>query len=655
MSRHGVVAAGLALLLSGCRTASTPARLPDGPGGPLLVLAAPDASVWVQLLRASGASARVGTLDEMLARRAGVITPGAQLVAEQAAALRRWVSRGARVVTAHAGTIEALGFSRGEPLAVGEATTDGVAARWPRPEPVRPLQAGPPLADVRVHTAVGHAALVASARLGRGGVLGVATDPIGRGEVGYERFPGLGRLMASWTGAPRGPARIAAELYVDPTVSAGTPADLAGRLAGARAVHVAGWYLDAADPSLDYPYGALVDALHAQGVLAYAWIEPPFVGGRLWDDHPECRERTASGADAVAGGRRLIALEEPSCMDLAWATWERLVTSFPWDGVNVAGLHFEADEPAGAETPYHPAALGRFGRDPRADAGGFRRYRTDLVVELNESVLRRLNGLPGASEMAFALTTAGGDGASAPDAAIGTDPVRLAAVAAAQGAALHVGGGDAAAEGPQRYNRMAPAVAALMPPGQGLVDVAAGPPGAESDLTAMAASQSSGRVAVDAATSLAPGDVDHLALALGANVQVFDSGVRAPATVTVSAPGGPAWGRLLLDGQPWPAARGSAVVPGGDHQLVWGRGGPDGPSLVRLTGELGTAAIHGRAMTFSYDSRPPALAVVEPRPVELLVDDAPAPASSVERPSGGFVVRLPPGTHRVEMRFGAER
>jgi hypothetical protein len=328
-----MVAAGLALVLSGCRTAAAPPPLPEGPGGPLLVLAATDAGVWVQLLRASGASARVGTLDEMLERRAGVITPGAELVAGHTEAVRRWVARGGRAVSAHAGVLRAVGFSRPAEVTVDRASMDGLDARWPQPDTVRPLAAGGSLVDFRAHASGAGATLVASARLGRGAVLAVAMDPIKRGEAGYERLPSLGRLMASWTEAPPGPARTAAEIYVDPTTFPGTATELAARLAGAGTVHVAGWHLDA------HPYEALIDALHAQGVLAYAWLDGPAVGGTLWDDHPECREQTAAGRDAQAGGRKLVALEEPACMDLAWKTWERLVTSYPWDGVNVSGLH----------------------------------------------------------------------------------------------------------------------------------------------------------------------------------------------------------------------------------------------------------------------------------------------------------------------------
>jgi hypothetical protein len=657
-----MVAAGLALVLSGCRTAAAPPPLPEGPGGPLLVLAATDAGVWVQLLRASGASARVGTLDEMLERRAGVITPGAELVAGHTEAVRRWVARGGRAVSAHAGVLRAVGFSRPAEVTVDRASMDGLDARWPQPDTVRPLAAGGSLVDFRAHASGAGATLVASARLGRGAVLAVAMDPIKRGEAGYERLPSLGRLMASWTEAPPGPARTAAEIYVDPTTFPGTATELAARLAGAGTVHVAGWHLDA------HPYEALIDALHAQGVLAYAWLDGPAVGGTLWDDHPECREQTAAGRDAQAGGRKLVALEEPACMDLAWKTWERLVTSYPWDGVNVSGLHFEPAEPAEGETPYHPAALARFGGDPRVDPERFRRFRTELVAELNEEVLRRLNGVPRAAGMGFALTTVAGDGGpgTAPAPSLGTDPARLAGVATAQGAALHVvvpaAGG---AEGPQRLNRVAPAIAALMPPGQGVADLVVGErdgrgatgrtTAAEFDLSVMAAAQGSGRVGVLDAGAAAPPDLDHLPRALGASVQVFDSGVKSPSTVTVSAPGGAGYARLRLDGQPWPAAVGHAVVPAGDHRLEWIRGAPEGPSLLRLTGELGTAALHGEAMTFSYDSRPPALAVVDPRPVALTVDGVTVPPTVVERPSGGFVVTLPPGTHRVELRFGADR
>lgn len=626
MTGRRLIAAGLTALVAGCRPATEP-PLPDGPPMPLVVLAAPDADVWVQLLRASGAAARVGTLGEMLDRRAGVISAGARLVGDQVEELRQWISSGGRAVTAHDGLVEAVGFARARTTAVARVVLDGVTTEWPATEQVRPLAPTRRIVDFRGLAMSGGDAVVASAGVGDGAVLATAINPLDRGEVGHERLPFLGRLAASWTRAPAGPSRVAVEVYLDPAQLAGTAQQVAARLSGMAAVHVAGRDFDADDSSQFSVYNELVEALHAQGVLAYAWVEPLVAVPRFLDEQPACR-RMPTATDPSLRERPAVALQDPTCLSLAWSAWERFVTSFAWDGANVTGLASDSEH-------------------------------TEFAVGVSEAVLARLNGLPRAGEIAFELTIGGGT------ALTDADRTRLADVAARNGAALQVREplSSAMSIGPQRFNGIAPLVTGLMPPRQGFVSLQVGsPPGAhlsqrmtgsELDLSVMAAGQSSGRIAIETAGSIGDADLDHLPRALGATAEVFDSGLRSASTVIAAAPGGTAYGRATVDGKRWPAALGHAVVPSGDHRIEWQRGAPEGPVLSRLTGELGTAALDGDVMTFSYDARPPVLAVVDPRPREVLVDGAAFAALVTVRPSGGFVVRLPPGTHRVEMRFGA--
>src|SRR5207302_7806119 len=134
------------------------------------------------------------------------------------------------------------------------------------------------------------------------------------------------------------------------------------RLAGARAVHIAGWNADNQDPKFDYDYGALINALHARGVLAYAWLEPPFVSLRFWLEHPECREKTATGRDALVDWRRLIALEDPKSFPAASQVFARGLSAWPFDRVYVAELYVAPGTRADDFTPFHPSAPVHFGR-----------------------------------------------------------------------------------------------------------------------------------------------------------------------------------------------------------------------------------------------------------------------------------------------------
>jgi hypothetical protein len=122
--------------------------------------------------------------------------------------------------------------------------------------------------------------------------------------------------------------------------------------------------------------------------------------------------------------------------------------------------------------------------------------------------------------------------------------------------------------------------------------------------------------------------------ALAAAASTGDGTVAAPWPVTVRSPS-PSLGRLLLDGEGWPSANGSALVPAGRHRVQWLPGAPAGPALVRLTGELLGERLSGTTLTIRYESRARAFATF---------DRAPDGATSA-------VVELPAGSHTVSFSF----
>src|SRR5207237_10368531 len=85
-------------------------------------------------------------------------------------------------------------------------------AQWAKPLAVRPLESG----SVTSVATSGDAVVAGILAMGRGRVLAVAVDPLGSGRAGHELLPGLGRFVASFSGAPVGPARIGADVYLDP-------------------------------------------------------------------------------------------------------------------------------------------------------------------------------------------------------------------------------------------------------------------------------------------------------------------------------------------------------------------------------------------------------------------------------------------------------
>jgi|CZKP01.1.fsa_nt_gi uncharacterized protein YdaL len=125
---------------------------------------------------------------------------------------------------------------------------------------------------------------------------------------------------------------------------------------GIRIIHAAGWH--------DYPtwtedYKRLINLAHANGILVYAWIEPPQVSLKFWNDHPQWREKNYKNEDVRPSWRYPVALTDDSCLYAMNFEYKKFLESFDWDGVNLAELYFEAgkgfDDPK-YFTPMHRSA-----------------------------------------------------------------------------------------------------------------------------------------------------------------------------------------------------------------------------------------------------------------------------------------------------------
>lgn len=126
---------------------------------------------------------------------------------------------------------------------------------------------------------------------------------------------------------------------------------------GIRIIHVAGWHQY---PKYTYDYKRLIRLAHANGILVYAWLEPPQVSQSFWLEHPEWREKNYLGEDARPSWRYPVALTDKNCVSEMAKQFMKLLESYDWDGVNFAELYFEAgkgfDEP-NHFTPMHPSAI----------------------------------------------------------------------------------------------------------------------------------------------------------------------------------------------------------------------------------------------------------------------------------------------------------
>jgi hypothetical protein len=171
------------------------------------------------------------------------------------------------------------------------------------------------------------------------------------------------------------------------------------------------------------------------------------------------------------------------------------------------------------------------------------------------------------------------------------------------------------------------------------------------------ASQASGRVAVYAESTLLPQDFEIMetVLASGTKVSAEPGGfeVEAPHTVVVQVEPGKLY---RLDGQPWPfrEARG-LMVPEGKHEIVeekeakpWIDWSQLTLTLKSLQGELLDGSTTTRGLQFRYASSTRVVALLNKQPYQVWLDGH----ELSTKPGfylGDWSVRLPPGTHHVEV------
>jgi hypothetical protein len=233
--------------------------------------------------------------------------------------------------------------------------------------------------------------------------------------INLERMPYLGHMLESEFGVEPIAERRDIDLYLDPDLETNTSLrDLADRWsnAGIARVYIAGWK-DDRRTNTHYDYNEFIRVMHESNIKVMAWLEWPHVNFSFWSQHPECIEKTATGADARIFWREHVALGVPGCFEKAWAETKLILDSAPFDGVNLAELYFESagDGPRKPEeyTPFNAAVISEFTRlhgfDPRLlvdpsnehywekDLAGFKvwnDYRGSMAIEFNRRLLREL-------------------------------------------------------------------------------------------------------------------------------------------------------------------------------------------------------------------------------------------------------------------------
>ncbi len=199
------------------------------------------------------------------------------------------------------------------------------------------------------------------------------------------------------------------EVYFDPGLRQNTSVENLIKIwvkQGIRIIHIAGWHQY---PKYNYDYQRVIRLAHANGILVYLWLEPPYISQKFWDKHPEWREKNFKNDDVISVWRYPVALTDEKCMQTVISDYLEFLKAYDWDGVNIAELHFEAGkgfEDPKLFTPMHPSACKEFKKkygfdlkqifDPTSDyywksnqkaKEDVIKYRVDKIAEIHDKIL----------------------------------------------------------------------------------------------------------------------------------------------------------------------------------------------------------------------------------------------------------------------------
>ncbi len=176
---------------------------------------------------------------------------------------------------------------------------------------------------------------------------GTLFDPIT--PFGISRFPYFPLYLRNSLQIPFNAKRNMLEFYFDPGLRQNVSLEKLVRrwkASGIKIVYLATWHFYR-NYKFDYKY--FIDLCHNFGISVYAWFEFPQVTPLFWDENPQWREKTATGADALCHWRLQMNLYNPSCREAVKEFLWKMLMDYDWDGVNLAELNFDTNK--GAEDP----------------------------------------------------------------------------------------------------------------------------------------------------------------------------------------------------------------------------------------------------------------------------------------------------------------
>jgi uncharacterized protein YdaL len=522
---------------------------------------------------------------------------------------------------------------------------------------------------------------------------GCRFDP--ESDAGYSRFPHIVEYAQAFFNISPVLARHALEMYFDPGFRGGVSIEtLVKRWAkiGVSAIHVAGWE---EYPKYVYDYERLITLCHSNGILVYAWLEPPMVSQKFWQDHPECREKNAQDNDVHPSWRLPVAMTESACVDKMFQEYKALLERQDFDGVNFAEVYFESSnsgpEDPSTFTPMHISARNEFQRlngfdpillldesspyyweeNPQAWKK-FEDYRVDKGIEITERLLGLAEGIK-ASRPGFDVVVTVLDSIGTPSLrrCQGVDIRRVIALKKEHDFTLAVEDPQERwSEDPRRYKEIAEQYRKIVG-NDFMLDLnilpfrsadestpfpTLRPTGTEAFFIVAVAAQAAGRSVLYSESSIDSQDLHFLpfAAATTAHVKSLKNGLEVSSPYSVTAHLGKPRATVTIDGSAHLTTEdGQVLVPAGTHVIEtkswWKNMFSTGQTgIVSITGNLLYSKNSERSVDFQYESVPRCFVTLEKPPTAVYVDNAQFQFYAMQG-DRRFSVCLPPGKHYVHV------
>ena len=624
---------------------------------------------------------------------------------EEYDALVRWVKAGGCLITdTHNYLIEEMGFHFTGTLIRVNRVQDRMfpeeRVSWRMAEPLPKFEVGDG-DEVFCMDNETEAPLVAGREFGKGKVIFIGTRFDPHSQLGYSHYPFMMEYIRTFFSVAPVLRREALEMYFDPGFRHAQSIEQLIKLwvqQGIRRIHVAGWHMY---PKYTYDYERLITLAHANGILVYAWLEPPQVSQKFWLEHPEWREKNYLGQDVRPSWRYTVAMTDSRARQAMLAEYNAFLHKFDFDGVNIAELYFEAglglSEPA-LYTPMHPSArrdlLALLGQDPAGlfdprssihwkEHPAVRNLVSAYRVRTLERVYREILGVAqaiGKEREGFEVIVTAMDSYGSPELReqIGVDMDGIIRLQKEFGFALQVEDPERRwSTDPMRYESMGADYAGRLGTAEKLMldlniltfrrkEVITPFPtmiqtGTECFQLVRAAALGAPRSTIYAESSVNPQDMLLLSAAYAGAASMHHEGggyhIETPHHLMLKLP--PAVKEVYLDGIPLAPVRDNLyMIPSGNHIVapvsdVTGSMSPHQffPHILSITGTLQAIDYDMRTLRFQYTSDGRCLVMVNREPHGLLIDGVEHPFA-VMKGNDGFTLFLPAGAHRAEIVAG---